>query len=47
MQSEFESKRELIYRLLKVLGGVMEVTKMGTTTTWVFDETTQKIKRIK
>ena len=47
MVSEFEKNREMIYRLLKGLGGVMEVTKNGQVTQWVFDIETQKIKRIK
>lgn len=47
MVSEFEKNREMIYRLLKVLNGVMEVTKNGQVTQWVFDTETQKIKRIK
>ena len=47
MLSEFEKNREMIYRLLRVLGGVMEVTKNGQVTQWVFDIETQKIKRIK
>lgn len=47
MQSEFEKNRDMIYRLLKVLGGVMVVSKNNVITQWVFDEKTQKIKRIK
>jgi len=46
MQSEFESKRELIYRLLKVLGGVMEVVKNKQVTKWIWDFENDKIKRI-
>jgi len=41
-----DEKRELIYSLLRVLGGVMEVNKNGIITKWVWDNTTQSIKRI-
>jgi hypothetical protein len=47
MVSEFEKNREMIYKLLRVLGGVMEVNKNGQVTQWVFDIKTEKLKRIK
>lgn len=47
MVSEFEKNREMIYRLLKVLNGVMVVSNDNVITEWVFDEKTQKLKRIK
>lgn len=47
MVSEFEKNREMIYRLLKVLNGVMVVSNNNVITEWVFDEKTQKIKKIK
>ena len=46
MQSEFESKRELIYRLLKILGR-MDIIKDSVVTTWVWDFQNDKPKRIK
>jgi len=47
MQSEFEKNREMIYKLLRVLNGVMVVRNNNVVTEWVFDIETQKIKRIK
>jgi hypothetical protein len=47
MQSEFEKNREMIYKLLRVLNGVMVVSNNNVITEWVFDEKTQKIKKIK
>jgi len=47
MQSEFEKNREMIYKLLRVLNGVMVVSNNNVITEWVFDIETQKIKRIK
>ena len=46
MVSEFEKNREMIYRLLRVFNGVMEVTKNGQVTQWVWDFKNNKLKRI-
>jgi hypothetical protein len=42
-----EEKRELIYSLLRVLGGVMEVVKNEKVTQWIWSEELQKVIRIK
>ncbi len=47
MVSEFEKNREMIYRLLIVLGGFMEVTKNGQVTQWAWDFENNKLKRTK
>jgi hypothetical protein len=47
MQSEFEKNREMIYKLLKVLNGVMVVSNNNVVTEWVWDFENNKLKRTK
>lgn len=47
MVSDFEKNREMIYKLLRVLGGVMVVSNNNVITEWVWDFENNKLKRTK